>query len=470
MKKDLIYPLVKHAVNIQVTDIPSETLQYTKHLFFDTMGCILAGSSADGIKNLATVIQFWGGNKQSSILSFDNKTSAPSAAFLNSVMGHARDFDDTHDGAVNHGCTTIVPALLAVCEALSFEDDCAMPNLSHPHKISGAEFIAALAVGLDVANRLGMAFIPYLHVGWLPTTLWGPFGSAAACGRLMHLNEEQMHNAFGLAYAQIHANRQALVDGALAKRTQPGFSASAGVQSAFFAANDITGARNIIDGDFGISALYTAGKVDSKHLVENLGEFFETSNVSIKPYPCCRCTHPVIDSVIAIQKKYNIEWQKIEEGIIYVPPTSMGQIGNIFRVRENPTVDAQFSAQYTAAMTFIKGRPKLEDFEKTNIISRKEIIELASRFKVIEFEKKVSGLTPVEVHINLKTGEIVKIRTEDIKGSSTNPLTHEELILKFNDCLDNSIKEYSNKNRENIIKTINDIMVIEDMSELIKIF
>lgn len=470
MKKDSIYPLVRHAANITVNDIPDDILNYTKDLFLDTIGCILAGSSADGIKNLRNVINFWGGNRQAKILSFDDKTSAPFAALLNSVMGHARDFDDTHDGAVNHGCVTIVPALLAVCEALSSEGRSALPKSIPCHKISGADFIAALAVGLDVANRFGMAFIPYLHVGWLPTTLWGPFGSAAACGRLMHLNEEKMHNAFGLAYAQIHANRQALVDGALVKRIQPGFSASAGVQSAFFAANDITGARNIINGDFGISALYTAGKVDSKHLTENLGEFFETSNVSIKPYPCCRCTHPVIDSVIAIQKKYHIEWQKIEEGIIYIPPTSMGQIGNIFRVRENPTVDAQFSAQYTAAMTFIKGRPKLQDFEKTNVISRKEIIELASRFKVIEFEKKVSGLTPVEVHIKLKTGKIVKIRTEDIKGSSINPLTHEELILKFNDCLDNSIKEYSNKNRENIIKTINNIMAIENMSELIKIF
>ncbi len=471
MKKDSIYPLVRHAANITVDDIPDDILNYTKDLFLDTIGCILAGSSADGVKNLRNIIDFWGGNRQAKILSFDDKTSAPFAALLNSVMGHARDFDDTHDGAVNHGCVTIVPALLAVCEALSSGAVSALPNTNLPNKISGADFIAALAVGLDVSNRLGMAYIPYLHVGWLPTTLWGPLGSAAACGRLMRLDEIKMHHAFGIAYAQIHANRQALVDGALAKRIQPGFSSSAGVQSAFFAANDITGAKNIIDGDFGISTLYTAGKVDSKHLTENLGKFFETSNVSIKPYPCCRCTHPLIDSVIAMQKKYNIEWQEIKEGTIYIPPTSMGQIGNVFQIRKNPTVDAQFSAQYTAALTFINGGgPKLQDFEEINVMSRKEIIELASRFKVIEFEKSVSGLTPVKLHINLKTGKTLKIRIGDIKGSSTNPLTHEELILKFNDCLDNSIKKYSNKKRKNIIKAINNIMAIEDMSELIKIF
>ena len=470
MKIDSIYPLVKHAANIQLNDIPNDVLQYTKNLLLDTIGCIIAGSSADGIKSLNEVVNFWGGNKQSSIISFDDKTSAPSAAFLNSVMGHARDFDDTHDKAVNHGCVTIVPALLATCEALSSEAGYAIGNVNFPNKISGADFIVALAIGLDVANRIGMAYISYLHVGWLPTTLWGPLGSAAACGRLMRLDENKMYHAFGIAYAQIHANRQALVDGALTKRIQPGFSASAGVQSAFFAANNITGAKNIIDGDFGLSALYTSGKVDSSSLTKNLGEFFETSNVSIKPYPCCRCTHPVIDSIIALQKKYNIRWQEVKEGTIYIPPTSMGQIGNIFQVRKNPTVDAQFSAQYTAALTLIKGDgPKIQDFEMINITSRKEIIELASRFKVIEFEKRITGLTPVEVHINLKNGKTTRIRTEDIKGSSTNPLTYEDLIFKFNDCLDNSIKKYSNKNRENIIKTINNIMAIEDMSELLKI-
>lgn len=469
MGKDSIYPLVKHAANIQAADIPNDVLQHTKNLFLDTIGCILAGSSADGIKNLADVIQFWGGNKQCSILSFDDKTSAPSAAFLNSVMGHAQDFDETHDRAVNHGCVTIVPALLATCQALSSEDKSVFPKAISGRKISGLEFIVALAVGLDVSNRLGMAYIPYLHVGWLPTTLWGPIASAAACGRLLGLDETKIHHAFGLAYAQIHANRQALVDGALAKRIQPGFSASAGVQSAFFAANGITGAKNIIEGDFGISALYTSGKIDRSYLTDDLGKVFETSNISIKPYPCCRCTHPVIESAKSLKQKYQISWQKIESGTIFIPPTSMGQIGNAFRVRENPTVDAQFSAQYTAALTFINGTPRLQDFNKNNIVSRKEVIELAGRLKVVEFEKHLSGLVPVEIHISLKDGKSLKVRTKDIKGSTENPLTSEELVLKLNDCLDNSIKSYSKESREKIVDQFSDILNIQDMSVLINL-
>ena len=336
-------------------------------------------------------------------------------------------------------------------------------------KISGKEFITALAVGLDVSNRLGMAFIPYLHVGWLPTTLWGPFACAAACGRLLKLDANQMHNAFGLAYSQIHANRQGLVDGVLSKRIQPGFSASAGIQAAFFAAHGITGARNIVDGAFGLKALYTAGQIDADYLSDRIGTFFETLNVSIKPYPCCRCTHPVIDAALSLQKERGIQWQEIQEGTIALPPQSMGQIGNPFVVRDNPKVDAQFSAQYTAALALINGRPRLEDFTKENVLSRKDIAELASRFKVYEFERDQPGLVPIEMGIRLKDGRNLHTRITEPKGNRQNPLDREELLFKFNNCLDKAAKTYTAEDRDRIVRGIDHILERDDMDELVRL-
>ncbi|MGI6225946.1 MAG: MmgE/PrpD family protein [Peptococcales bacterium] len=467
---DGISKLVVHAAQTSPENIPKEVCEKTKTLFLDTMGCILAGSSAEGIVELKKAMNFWGGNKQATVFSEDIKTSAPEAAFINSVMCHANDFDDTHDKAVNHGCVTIVPALIATCEAIHPERISQFNTSFTSCLVSGKEFIAALAVGLDVANRLGMAFIPYLHTGWLPTTLWGPFGCVAACGRILNLDTEKMHNAFGLAYSQIHGNRQALADGRLAKRMQPGFSAAIGVRSAFYAAMGITGAENIIDGSFGIPALYTLGKVDYEYLTENIGEAYETSNISIKPYPCCRCTHPVIDAALELKDKHNINWEDIEEGTIYLPPNSMGQIGNQFAIRDNPTVDAQFSAQYTASLAFIKGRPRLEDFNKEKVIQRKEISFLATKFKSIEYEKDKSGITPVRFEIKLKNGKELSTVIEHTKGSSENPLTEEELLFKFNDCLDNSIIEFDVDQREKILKAINNIEYAKDICEITCLF
>ncbi|MCF8105785.1 MAG: MmgE/PrpD family protein [Desulfohalobiaceae bacterium] len=469
--KDAIDPLVHHAATFKPDGIPADVLKTSKDLFQDTMGCILSGSGAQGVRELKEVVHFWGGNPQATVFSHSDKTSAPSAAFLNSVMGHANDYDDTHDPALNHGCVTLVPALLAACEALSPSLKRSFNGESMPfRKISGQEFLAALAVGLDVSNRLGMAFIPYLHVGWLPTTLWGPFACAAACGRLLKLTVDKMHHAFGLAYSQIHANRQGLADGVLSKRIQPGFSASAGLNAAFFAANNLTGAQNIVDGIFGIKALYSSGQIRDEYLTKDLGTFFETINVSIKPYPCCRCTHPVIDAALELRDKSGFDWKAIKSGTIFLVPQSMGQIGKPFQVRDNPTVDAQFSAQYTAALTFIKGRPQLEDFTRQQVVSRHDVMDLASRFDCVEFEKDQTGLVPVEMDVRLENGQRMHIRITEPKGSRNNPLTPEELQAKFNNCLDNGIKNYSKEIRSRILEGHDRILELEDMTELINLY
>ncbi len=468
--EDSIAPLVEYAATYRNNDIPEEILLITRDLFLDTMGCIHSGSSAKGISELRDTTMFWGGNEQATVFSFGDKTSPPFAAFLNSAMGHANDFDDTHDGALNHGCVTLVPALLATCEALQPAAGVQKPDWIADKIISGREFIAALAIGLDVSNRLGMAFIPFLHVGWLPTTLWGPFACAAASGRLLGLDTERMYHAFGLAYSQLHANRQGLVDGALSKRIQPGFSASAGIQAAFFSAGNITGAKNIVDGDFGLRALYTDGQIDGRYLSDGIGMSFETANVSIKPYPCCRCSHPVIDAALRLKAEYNIGGQEIESGTIYLPPQSMGQIGNPFVIRGNPTVDAQFSAQYTAALSFVNGWPRMRDFTSERILDQTEIVELASRLKTIEFEKDKSGLVPIDMEIRLKSGKTVRTRITEPKGSRNNPLTRDELEMKFSDCVDQSIKNFAEQDVKKILSAIHNSLNIEDICELIKMF
>jgi 2-methylcitrate dehydratase PrpD len=392
---------------------------------------------------------------------------------LNSAMGHARDYDDTHDGALNHGCVTLVPALLALAEFLGSGGNGKKPPAGVYKKIpfrtvGGREFLAALAVGLEVVNRLGMAFIPYLHIGQLPTTLWGPIGVALACSRLLRLDRTQTANAAGLAYSQIHGNRQALLDGTLAKRLQPGFSVAAGLQAAVMALHGLTGACSLIDGAFGIPALYTGGKIDERFLLEDLGSEYEALKVSIKPYPACRCTHPLIDGILQLKEKERFRGNEVAEGLIRLPPQSMGQIGNPFRIRDNPTVDAQFNAQYTAALSCLEGRPVLKHFEADYVRGATKVRELAARFQVEPFEPDAPGLVPVEVELGLHDGRRLSARIEDPKGSSTNTLSSEELHFKVNDCLDNSLAPPSDGQRDKLIEAIENTQELEDIQKLIE--
>ena len=64
------------------------------------------------------------------------------AAFVNGVLAHSLDYDDTHLPSVLHPSACIVPAALAVAEALGAD---------------GRASSSAIAAGLEICVRLGMA-------------------------------------------------------------------------------------------------------------------------------------------------------------------------------------------------------------------------------------------------------------------------------------------------------------------------
>jgi 2-methylcitrate dehydratase PrpD len=124
-------------------------------------------------------------------------------------MAHARDYDDTHHTAVLHAGVSSGPAAIAAAQLRG--------------KLSGADLIAAVAAGLEVTCRLGIA------TELIYTSLLGYFSATAAAGRALGLTEHEMLNAFGIVYSSVAGDHQVTPDASLMKRLQGGpynFSAS----------------------------------------------------------------------------------------------------------------------------------------------------------------------------------------------------------------------------------------------------
>ena len=58
---------------------------------------MMAGSSAPGCDTVVDYIEECGGKEESTIMVYGGRVPSSNAAFANSIMGHALDFDDTHD-------------------------------------------------------------------------------------------------------------------------------------------------------------------------------------------------------------------------------------------------------------------------------------------------------------------------------------------------------------------------------------
>jgi len=294
---DIACHLAEHVVRTRFDDLPGHTVDVVRRFLLDTLGVAIAGSSATGVKEVVEQMVEWGGTPQSTIICYGKRVPDVNAAFANSVMIHARDFDDTHDGAVVHANVTVLPTVMAISEKAE--------------GITGREFLCALILGMDLNCRLGLAIgnapeFSQREIRWVRTAVCGIFGATAAACKILRMEEEHVINALGIALSQIGGTRQVVTDSALTKRMQPAFMTRAAIISALLAKRGITGCKDVFEGSYGYFHLYWGGHYARHELTEGLGERFEVDNISFKPYPCCRYTHGPIDAVLRCRERNGI--------------------------------------------------------------------------------------------------------------------------------------------------------------------
>lgn len=449
-REDVVHELVRTAVRTKYGDLSSDVIQITKKFVLDTIATSFAGSRSSDCKNIVDLINGRGGKEESTIWTYGGKVPAESAAFANGVMAHARDFDDTHDKAVLHANTSVLPAALALAER---------------ERKNGKDLLTAVALGVDFFCRIGLAS-PSLG-GWVFSSTIAYFASTVASSKMLNFDETKMLNALGIAYSQVAGNMQCLSERTLTKRIQPGLGARAGVFSSLLADAGITGPSNILEGKYGFFNLYQNGKYDRNTLLAGLGKHFEGTNLSMKLYPCCRATHAAIDVALEYVRKNEVQENDIDNITVYVPPIIHDLVGKPFEIGTDPQVDAQFSIPYTVATAIIKKDVFLQDFDES-IVRKSPALNLAKRITV-KRNKEIQNpkaLAPVTMNINMKDGRVVTKQTSTIKGSPDNPTTMEESIEKFKKCIEYSEKPLSTRRVEDSINMINNLDEVHNINQL----
>ena len=286
--EDFASVLSRFACPLSLQDLAAPVIDAVKVNVFDTLACAAAGSSAPAVAETRELAAQWGGAPQATILVFGDKVPAHHAAWVNGTMAHARDYDDTHDAAVLHAGVSVVPAALAAAQLRG--------------GARGADFVAGIAAGLETICRLGVATrIGIIESGFIYTPLFGHFAATVAAGRVLGLDAPKMVNALGIVYSLVAGNHQVTRDGALTKRMQPGFAAQSALISVQLAQRNISGAQATFEGADGFLRVYLRDRCDRDVLRDRLGERYEFTQLSYKPYPCCRFNHTAIDAALALR-------------------------------------------------------------------------------------------------------------------------------------------------------------------------
>ena len=407
--------------NWSYSSLPASVVNRVKLFVLDTLGVIAAAADAPGIPEVNRLLLGWEGAGPSTMLIGKGRVAPPTAALANGAAAHALDFDDNHDPGRVHCYAVILPAALAAAEARG--------------GVSGHDFIAALATGVELQARLGLAAPNSMSKGWHPTTVMGALGAAAAAARVLDLRAGQFSDAVALAYHQASGTRQALNDGVLAKRLGAGFASRNGTSAAFLAAAGLTGPTRFLEGEAGLFQLYERGEVLPDALLRDLGQTWEIMTHSMKPYPCCRCTH----NVIAIGKELHREGlspAEIESVVIGMSQTNNKIVGEPYDVGRDSTIHAQFNASYCFAAALIHGRVDVATFQRPQI-SDPAVSALASRTCVVVDDGIAAGaMSPTRVTILCRDGRRIERFLEFMEGSPEQPMTDDEAVAKFSSCLE----------------------------------
>ncbi len=458
---DLVIDLARFAAGIDAAQLDLAVVEAVKTNILDTLSCALAGSSAKAITEVADLVREWGGAAQADMFVFGGKFPAHHAALVNGGMSHARDFDDTHDGAILHAGVTTVPAAIAAAQLRG--------------QLSGAELIAAVAAGLEVTCRLGVAIkVDIIESGFIYTSLLGYFGATAAAGRAMGLTAEEMVNAFGIVYSSVAGNHQVTRDASLMKRLQPGLAAQAAVVAVQLAKRGIRGAQGVFDGADGFFRVYLHGRADSDVVRKDLGKRFELMNLSYKPYPCCRDVHAAVDAVLQLrgQTPYSVDdIESIRVGVT-APGYQMVCVPEHVRLAPKTIVEAQFSIPYTVAAAWIDGALGMRHFSDEGL-QRADILALAARVKpyVDEDIDRVwrRFVTPAKVIVQFKDGQMMEARVDYPKGHPKNAMTRAEFTAKTADCAGFAAVPLRADTADQLTAMVHSLESLGDVSELLKV-
>ena len=424
--RDLAYDLVEHTVKTKYDMLSKEVAEITKKFILDTLATTLVGSSAPGCSTVIEQVKDWGGKQESSVLVYGGKVVSTNAAFANSVMAHALDFDDYHGPSDAHMTSVLVPTVLTTGEL---------------QDASGQETLAALVLGAEVIGRLGRAHkARKAHSGFLPTSVIGGFGATAAACRLQGCSVEQTVNALGIWYAHASGNRQALFDRTLTKRIQPGIAARAAIFAACLADRGLTGPRRTVGGQTAslirIYGCWPDAEPPSVAEIMRNYETWQIEQLQFKCYACCGYSGKAIAAAIGLATENRIGPRDIKEIRVFGDGNDSPFAGVPWEDSPHPHVLAQFCLPYAAASAIKNRRYGPDEIAPARIAEDREVDALARRTRLCPWDQW-QGPRPKSrfaMQVLLNDGRKL-VTTQNMHQRYRWPADQAKLIAKFKNNL-----------------------------------
>ena len=412
VRADTHAPAITEILARFVADHPSrgwdDAVEHEAHrTFLNWMGCAVGAARHESTEAALRAMQMLAPSAQASLPGRSERVDMASAALIQGIASHTFDFDDTHLKTIIHPAGPVASAVLPLAEHLGS---------------SGRAVIDALVLGIDVSCRLGNVVYPeHYDRGWHITGTTGMMGAAAACARLLGLDAHRTQMALGLAASQPVGLREQF--GTMTKPFHPGGAARAGLLAALMAREGFTASPRAIEAPRGWAQVVST-KCDWSQATDELGQRFEISFNTYKPFACGIVIHPSIDACVQLRER-GVRAEDIARIELRVHSLVLELTG-----KKEPAdgLQSKFSVFHGCAAGLMFGRAGEEEFSDA-IVQREDVVALRRKVQATVDDRIREESADVTAHLN--NGETIHLFVEHAIGSLQRPMTDANLEAKL---------------------------------------
>jgi 2-methylcitrate dehydratase PrpD len=431
--------------------LPARAVEVAKEALLDCVGVALAGSRERSARIAAALARAEAARPEATVFGQGFRTSASLAALVNGTAAHALDYDHSLD-LMGQPTAGLIPALFALGESCG---------------AGGGAVVEAYAAGFEVTAKLARA-VPALSSrgGWHATATVGSLGSAAACSKLLGLDEPQVRTALGIAASM--ASGVVANFGTMTKPLHAGLAARNGVTAAKLARAGFSANGAALDADAGFLGTFARGLPTHLEAIEELGRSYDLveRGIRVKAYPCGGLTHSAIDALLALRREHGLVAEEIEAIDVDVTDYTYRRI----TCRLPATgLEGKFSMAYVLSRALLDGEVALAAFSDA-AVAEARVREVAAKVTMRldpELEEDGAGGRPCRVTVRLKGGRRLAREVRHPRGSRESPLGRKELEEKFFSCARLALDDGAARRALTHIERLEELETIEPLARLL---
>ena len=402
--------IARYIADARQRSIPAEVLNAAKFTLVDFMGVSLGAWWEDAAVATRKTALSWGATGKARMF-LDKETTPALAALVNGTMAHCFDFDDAHTGGAGHPSAPLWAATLAMAGHLGSTEQ---------------EAIAAYLTGFEVMTKLGGGGIEGVgrttaRRGFHPTPIYGTPGCAAASSVLLNLDPIKAAYAMGVA-----ATTAGGLVGSFGTHSKPfhaGMAAMDGVHAAQLASNGFQSALSLFEKDKGFIDAIIQNKPDTLVIPPMEFDNWEILGNGYKPFACCRATHSSSQAARTLAAK--IGTRKVKRVVAKVHKNAVITAG---KMNPKTPLECKFSVPFCVAMALRGYALAAPDFSAATM--RDPLVtDIVPVVEVIPVDAQPQHEAYLEVW--MEDGEHLKAVTEIVIGHPKNPMSWDDMHLKF---------------------------------------